>query len=372
MRHIIFILSFLCSLFTYSIDYVYDASVGLVVSWEADDAVGVFSQGGKQIRFDVTSVNSADSHTAVSYGWGVSLKKSMKYLSLSPYSEYYYEHDNISTALPISYHTLLQKANNSAEHIAPYDLMAAEVVTTTENTATFKFSHLSAVLRLNMKVPETATFVSASISTADAMFVKEGVLNLDANHSITAKEKSKSVSLTLDNIIVNRGSMLNSYFILPATNLSGKEITAEFVASNGVVYSCTFTGQDYAAGKLYNVGRTLSAKKMSDSALASISDESLASARRKAVAKVSGVVQRPTLTATDFQIAKSDEVYAALPNIRGDVNGDGRVDDKDIEATASYIMGNRPANFDLNAADAYLDGNINIGDLTEMSNIKTQ
>ena len=52
----------------------------------------------------------------------------------------------------------------------------------------------------------------------------------------------------------------------------------------------------------------------------------------------------------------------------GDVNGDGKIDEKDIKLIAEYIMGKSPANFNKDEADVNEDGIVNAIDIVEVVN----
>lgn len=51
----------------------------------------------------------------------------------------------------------------------------------------------------------------------------------------------------------------------------------------------------------------------------------------------------------------------------GDANGDGNVDNKDVEAIASHIMGAPNENFDEEAADANQDSKVNVADIVKVT-----
>jgi len=57
------------------------------------------------------------------------------------------------------------------------------------------------------------------------------------------------------------------------------------------------------------------------------------------------------------------EEYAGSELAKGDANGDGVVDAKDVQAIADYVAGKPVANFDRNAADLAEDGEVDIRDL---------
>ena len=63
-------------------------------------------------------------------------------------------------------------------------------------------------------------------------------------------------------------------------------------------------------------------------------------------------------------VLKSAEIVFASAGASGDVNGDGKVNAKDVTAIMKHLVGNTPANFILSAADTNGDGKINAKDVT--------
>ena len=53
----------------------------------------------------------------------------------------------------------------------------------------------------------------------------------------------------------------------------------------------------------------------------------------------------------------------------GDVNGDNKVDNYDLNDLVSYIMGIIPPNFDKDAADLNNDSEVNAADIVKMVKI---
>ena len=53
--------------------------------------------------------------------------------------------------------------------------------------------------------------------------------------------------------------------------------------------------------------------------------------------------------------------------VKYDVNGDGVVNKKDLDAIVNYIMGNpQEGHFDVNIADGNNDGDVNAADIVEV------
>lgn len=369
LRLLLTILTMLTTLGASATGYTYKAGYGMTTAWLSTDMVGIYAESSTQIRFDIQSI-TADSHKAYIYGHGTGLRNNTRYFSLYPYSYDYYLYDYISTALPVAYPTLTQTGNDNASHIAAVDYMAADITTTTANAATFTYAHLGAVLRLSALVPKTATFSNVTITATQGQMMTTGTLNLETR-MMTPSAKSANVSLKLNNISVEKGELLTVYFILPATNLSGGDIIATFSTTSGETYSCSFSGINMQAGRLYNIGRTLRATaskgKQNDNSIAANHQSTLMAK----AARANGDLYYPTCIAADFTIALNDEQYEPLPAdyILGDANNDGRVNVGDLTTIAAYILGKTPAVFNKDAADANKDGRINVGDLTNIANL---
>ena len=60
------------------------------------------------------------------------------------------------------------------------------------------------------------------------------------------------------------------------------------------------------------------------------------------------------------------EKNSAAPSLRGDVNGDGKVDISDVTKLIDYLLTDNPNGVDLEAADCNLDGNVSISDVTKL------
>ncbi len=70
------------------------------------------------------------------------------------------------------------------------------------------------------------------------------------------------------------------------------------------------------------------------------------------------------------RIAWMDSQLDFDPNasVRGDVDGNGKVNINDVTALINYLLGQAPAGVDQDAADCDLDGGVNIGDVTKLIN----
>lgn len=371
MCALLIIIFLLVPVYAFSIDYVYREGYGIVASWSANDAIGVYANNSTQTRFFINSVDADNPHASSGYGYGINLMNNKQYFAMSPYSADYYQNDNISTALPLAFSALTQRSNGDVGHLASQDIMVADVMTTSENQATFNFEHTGAILRLAVKVPEDGVFRKAMLSVGQDVFTSTASMNVE-NKTITPITTAKMVELLLDNISVRKGELLTVYFMLPAVDLSNMEITARFVTSENIAYVCGFEGFNCKAGRMYNVGRTV---VESDDMDIEYRDTTPAKARivsqNRVMERAAGVVTYPRCTLKDFILDGEDVRYDPFtqPNPIGDANGDGRVTISDYSAIVSCLMNQIPDKIVKKSADIDGDNKITEKDLDALVRI---
>lgn len=73
--------------------------------------------------------------------------------------------------------------------------------------------------------------------------------------------------------------------------------------------------------------------------------------------------------ATNYEITYVDGMLTVVKK-KGDVNGDGDVDQKDIDAIVSYLYGDITDDFDEEAADVNGDKVVNVADIVEIVKMK--
>lgn len=64
-----------------------------------------------------------------------------------------------------------------------------------------------------------------------------------------------------------------------------------------------------------------------------------------------------------------EQVQESSSSITGDANGDGKVNEADINAISSHIIGKTPADFDANLADVNKDGKVDAADIVVLVNM---
>lgn len=218
--------------------------------WSENDTIGIFPSEGSQVAFSMA--NGAGTKSAIFDGGAWTPKPSATYSAYYPFiGDFYLD----ATKIPLNMTGQVQKANGSSEHIAAYDYMTAANATVGEDgNVAFNFSHLVGILHIFLQVPE-GTYKSLILETSGS-FVTEATLNL-TDGTITSTKQSAVHVLSLDNITVADGELLEAYMAILPTDLTGKVVSAKIYDTEGVCYTATLAGKNYQAGTFYNVGRVV-------------------------------------------------------------------------------------------------------------------
>lgn len=200
----------------------------------SDDYIGIFPSSGDQLRFSLSG-SGGKTFTFDGGGWG--LKMSYTYAAYMPFNKENYDKDN--KTISIDYIGQTQKTLNDASHLGAYDFQASAGVSP-DNTG---HTHISlerqgVIVVLKLSVPEEKTFVSATISTDDDLFVKESNLDISGTTvEYTPLVYDRKFSLLLDNITTVPNEEFRLYFMAGyPVYLSGKELTISMVTTEGELY----------------------------------------------------------------------------------------------------------------------------------------
>lgn len=151
-----------------------------------------------------------------------------------------------------------ETANASTTHLGAYDFMAASAVAPKEGNVTFAFKHLNSVLQLKLTMPRAATFRSLALTTDKNVLTEEATLNLKSEPTLLTTTKAvNTLILELENITTTANNQeITLYMMIPPVDLSGKELSAELLDSNGNSYSAALVAKNFEAGKAYSFSAT--------------------------------------------------------------------------------------------------------------------
>ena len=227
---------------------------GMQFTWADKDTVGIYPDRGDQVCFPIST--GTDSNMASFDGGGWALKDASKYAAYYPFDKANYFRNNSSVLL--KYAGQKQTANASTTHLGAYDFMAASAVAPKEGNVTFAFKHLNSVLQLKLTMPRAATFRSLALTTDKNVLTEEATLNLKSEPALLTTTKAvNTLILELENITTTANNQeITLYMMIPPVDLSGKELSAELLDSNGNSYSAALVARNFEAGKAYSFSAT--------------------------------------------------------------------------------------------------------------------
>lgn len=336
------IFAFVLSMSTFAAKYSYAPEKGVLFSWLYDDPIIVFHGNNPLLKFWATTVNgNATSFSA--YGWGLSTESS--YVAYSPYDDR--SGNTTATALPMTYDGQVQDGNDNMSHIAPYDYMQTQPTAPSGTTLNFNFSHLGAVIRFEIKVPEAI-----------------------APKSMALKSGNSEVTIGFENIELQADATLVAYMVVPPMTLDGGKATLTLCDADDRMAEIPVSGSEILAGKCYPVVLECPAfpagAKAGISPVASSHAKRIADNRPKATA---GSIETPTAYAPDFAIDAEHPLSQASNKLLGDVNGDGRVMVNDAVLLINYYLQDAVNELDKDICDVNGDGVINVADAVAIINI---
>lgn len=234
---------------------------GVSFAWAETDEVGIVPEdvSSSQMLWTVKDI-SEDLHDATFQNSSYALSPDCRFVAYYPYksgAEYRY-----NQKLAVDYTGQTQPENATTAHLGAYDYMYAPIATATaEGKASFDFSHIGAMLYINVKLPGVgATLSKVSVKAEDAEFNVKGEVSF-TDGTFTATETASCVDLALNNISLMPGDELTACMMIAPVNLAGRNLTVEVTTSNGVVLATQqLTGKTYRAGRAYRlaVGEMLS------------------------------------------------------------------------------------------------------------------
>lgn len=228
-----------------AVDYVYrQQEESLGVCWKYDDMCGILTEKNTEIIHWVVTGDNA-SCTLSAYGWA--LAPEAKYYAYYPYSRSYYKEP--MTALPISYAGQTQNANNSTTHLAVYDYMTSQTMSTGD-ACHFEFLHLSSVMRVECKMNTDCTLTALTLTAEKEVFTTMATMDV-TNGTVTPLTYDSEVTLKLNSVDVKKGDTFIAYLMLPPADLTGQTLTLTLSSHYGEIYTAEVKGTAILPGHLY-------------------------------------------------------------------------------------------------------------------------
>lgn len=229
---------------------------GFETVWAAGDILGIYPIGGDQVSFPIS--DGVGTTSAKFDGGSWALRGEYKYAAYYPFSTDFYTTDQ--TAIPVSYLGQTQDGNNTTDHLAAVDFMAAAgTQPSASGSVDLAFKHVGCFLRMQFTMPKAGTFTSVTIATDGGSFTTEGTVNLAATTpAITATETDTKLTLGLTNVKTTADNQTITLYMMVAPNdMSARTLTFTVQDNAGKSYIKTAAGKNMIATYAYNYPLTL-------------------------------------------------------------------------------------------------------------------
>lgn len=229
-------------------DYVYVPKHGVEVAWNADDVFGIYTPSSTSMKFKFSEF-ADDSHSASLYLPGWALVSGYAYTAYFPYNVENKLNKTPVTALPFNYDCQQQTTNNSLAHLAAYDFQSGQA-NAADDAAIFNMTHLGCILRIACYMPKRTIVTDVTLSGDAPLFASQVTADI-TNNLLSIVKTSKTVTLGMDNVIVQAEDSLVAYMMMAPIDLSGKELT---LTINGTITrTATLKGTKLQPGKVYPI-----------------------------------------------------------------------------------------------------------------------
>ena len=219
---------------------------GVEFTWTAGDTLGVFPQNGYPTAFPIS--DGANTSTACFDGADWALRPNAQYVAYYPFAY----SNNDKSDIRVSYVGQAQSGNNSAAHLGAYDYLASAYTDVdADGNALFQLSHLGALVKISLVMPEADSYSKLTVSTDAGNFTTVARYGLShAAPSLSAVTTATSVEMDLSGISTAAATQsITLYMMLAPTNLSGATLTFSITGSKS--YTGTASGKNMTAGAAY-------------------------------------------------------------------------------------------------------------------------
>lgn len=239
----------------------------LKFSWQYGDKVGMFGSTDKQqVGLKMKDINSENNLSATFDSNDFRLEGGKNYMAYYPMINDVW----LEPIIPVDYTGQTQTENNSTEHLGAKDyIMSPWTEAVGENNISFTFQHISAVLWLNIKMPDNTTaYKSVTLSAKDAAFTTSAKIQLEdvkmaldgkrqyiSPECITDKKMADAVTLNFNGTVTaDANNMLNAWMMVLPADFTNREMTVIVTPVEGapIVYTIN-PGKNFLSGKAYKL-----------------------------------------------------------------------------------------------------------------------
>ena len=198
--------------------------------WEVTDTVGIYPNTGSQVYF--TMENGAGTSSADFNGGGWALKQNSTYVSYYPFvGDIYLKRNKV----PVSFDGQKQIGTTPPFNGARY-FLASDASSSNNGVLRFTYSTLNTIINIKATLP-AGTYTKATLTVDEPLFVEEGTFSLD-NKTIVGSKYSRTLAIDLEDFTLTSQAQVPVYIMSAPIDLSSKEVTVRFYASDGKKYKC--------------------------------------------------------------------------------------------------------------------------------------
>jgi len=194
------------------------------------------------------------------------------------------------------------------------------------------------------------------MASADNLTIENAKIKAGGNKqiAISLKNPSKQYEAFQFDLVLPNGVSIAK---------KGNSFMASLNDDRKVDHSMTMKLQEDKSYRLMSYSMNDMAYKGTDGALVYITLEANASL---SLGDKDIFIKSQVFTDINGDLSKWDDISTTIEIVKfipGDVNSDGEIDEKDVDALVSHIMGKTPEGFDMEAADANQDTRVDAADI---------
>lgn len=243
-----------------------------VFKWSEGDCFGIFPNTGQhqqlRVKVSVSEIGETGFNSSL-VGWNLNTNPSLKirYAAYYPFSAYYLKSPK---GICCNYCGQSQDGNGKEDtnlaHLGAFDYMATEPiwigngikVNGSSTEATFKFNHISSLVRLRILAEADGEYGNMELSTTDGswIFPQSSLLSLFESPQVVANNKDleNSFSVNLKNFSVQKYGYMNIWMLMPPFSTEGKTLSIKLTGINGTPdFTCEISGRALESGRRYSL-----------------------------------------------------------------------------------------------------------------------
>lgn len=216
--------------------------------WTQGDTLGVFPSNGLQTAFVISE--GSGSATAIFDGADWALRSSAQYAAYYPFKgDFYLTKEQIE----VSYLGQKQEGNNNTSHIGRYDYLASAFTNVDESgNVNLSLSHLGALVRFAVTVPEAGTYTTFTLLSTGTPFTTHAAYGLtDAVAMLSPTQSAPTLTLSLKNLTTTYANEVVYLYMMMEPGDYGSDSWVATIANEQKAFDYQLSGKKLLQGCAY-------------------------------------------------------------------------------------------------------------------------